>query len=67
MRGVFYCFVNGHGLVLNNVNSPRLRLGLVRYFPEHTFYQIGARYPDRVSLQTKMRAIADSWLRRLRP
>jgi len=29
-------------------------------FHQHTFYQIGSRYPGRASYQAKMRAIADS-------
>jgi hypothetical protein len=59
---VFYCVVNGHGLVLNNVNSQGSGSAWYDIFPSTLFYQIGARYPGRVSLQTKMRAIADSWL-----
>jgi hypothetical protein len=59
---VFYCLVNGHGLVLNNVNSQGSGSAWYDIFPSTLFYQIGARYPGRVSLQTKMRAIADSWL-----
>ena len=59
---VFYCNVNGHGLVLNNVNSQGSGSAWYDIFPSTLFYQIGARYPGRASLQTKMRAIADSWL-----
>jgi hypothetical protein len=59
---VFYCLVNGHGLVLNNVNSQGSGSAWYDIFPSILFYQIGARYPGRASLETKMRAIADSWL-----
>lgn len=59
---VFYCVVNGHGLVLNNLNSQGSGSAWYDIFPSALFYQIGARYPGRVSLQTKMRTIADSWL-----
>jgi hypothetical protein len=59
---VFYCLVNGHGLVLNNVNSQGSGSAWYDIFPSTLFYQIGARYPGRVSFQAKMRAIADSWL-----
>jgi len=59
---VFYCVVNGHGLVLNNVNSPGSGSAWYDIFPSTLFYQLGSRYPGRVSLQTKMAAIADSWL-----
>jgi hypothetical protein len=59
---VFYCVVNGHGLLLNNVNSQGSGSAWYDIFPSTLFYQIGARYPGRPSLQTKMRAIADSWL-----
>src|SRR6266568_9658797 len=59
---VFYCVVNGHGLVLNNVNSQGSGSAWYDIFPSTLFYQIGSRYPGRASLQTKMAAIADSWL-----
>ena len=59
---VFYCVVNGHGLVLNNVNSQGSGSAWYDIFPSALFYQIGSRYPGRPSLQTKMAAIADSWL-----
>src|SRR5712691_2273633 len=59
---VFYCAVNGHGLVLNNVNSQGSGSAWYDIFPSTLFYQIGARYPGRTSFQTKMRAVADSWL-----
>ena len=59
---VFYCVVNGHGLVLNNVNSQGSGSAWYDIFPSTLFYQIGARYPGRASFQAKMRAIADSWL-----
>lgn len=59
---VFYCVVNGHGLLLNNVNSPGSGSAWYDIFPSTLFYQIGSRYPGRAPLQTKMAAIADSWL-----
>jgi len=59
---VFYCVVNGHGLILNNVNSQGSGSAWYDIFPSTLFYQIGARYPGRVSMQTKLAAIADSWL-----
>jgi len=59
---VFYCVVNGHGLVFNNVNSQGSGSAWYDIFPSTLFYQIGSRYPGHVSFQTKMAAIADSWL-----
>ena len=59
---VFYSLVNGHGLVLNNLNSQGSGSAWYDIFPSTLFYQIGARYPGRPSFQSKMRAIADSWL-----
>jgi hypothetical protein len=59
---VFYSIVNGHGLVLNNVNSQGSGSAWYDIFPSALFYQIGARYPGRTSFDSKMRAIADSWL-----
>ena len=59
---VFFCVVNGHGLVLNNVNSQGSGSAWYDIFPSTLFYQIGSRYPGRASLQSKMAAIADSWL-----
>ena len=59
---VFYCNVNGHGLILNNVNSQGSGSAWYDLFPSTLLYQIGSRYPGRASLQTKMTAIADSWL-----
>jgi hypothetical protein len=59
---VFYCSVNGYGLVLNNLNSQGSGSAWYDIFPSTLFYQIGARYPGRASFQAKMRAIADSWL-----
>jgi hypothetical protein len=47
---------------LNNVNSQGSGSAWYDIFPSTLFYQIGARYPGRISMQTKMRAIADSWL-----
>jgi hypothetical protein len=59
---VFYCVVNGHGLVFNNVNSQGSGSAWYDIFPSALFYEIGSRYPGRASLQAKMAAIADSWL-----
>lgn len=59
---VFYSVVNGHGLLLNNVNSQGSGSAWYDIFPSTLFYQLGSRYPGRASLQTKMAAIADSWL-----
>lgn len=59
---VFYCVVNGHGLVLNNVNSQGSGSAWYDIYPSILFYEIGSRYPGRVSFQTKMAAIANSWL-----
>jgi len=59
---VFYCVVNGHGLVLNNLNSVGSGSAWYDIFPSILFYQIGARYPGRPSYQAKMHAIAESWL-----
>ncbi len=59
---VFYCVVNGHGLALNNVNSQGSGSAWYDIFPSTLFYQLGSRYPGRASLQTKLAAIADSWL-----
>jgi hypothetical protein len=59
---VYYCVVNGHGLVLNNVNSRGSGSAWYDIFPNVLLYQIGSHYPGRASLQTKMAAIADSWL-----
>ncbi len=59
---VFYCLVNGHGLVLNNLNSQGSGSAWYDIFPSMLFYEIGSRYPGRASFQTKMAAIADSWL-----
>ena len=59
---VFYSVVNGHGLVLNNVNSQGSGSAWYDIFPSALLYQIGSRYPGRASLSTKMAAIADSWL-----
>ena len=58
----FYCVANGHGLVLNNLNSQGSGSAWYDIFPSTMFYHIGSRYPGRVSMQTKMAAIADSWL-----
>jgi len=58
----FYSVVNGHGLVLNNVNSQGSGSAWYDIFPSALFYQIGSRYPGRATYQAEMRAIADSWL-----
>ena len=58
----FYSVVNGHGLVLNNVNSQGSGSAWYDIFPSTLFYQIGSRYPGRPTYQAEMRAIADSWL-----
>jgi len=58
----FYSVVNGHGLVLNNLNSQGSGSAWYDIFPSALFYQIGSRYPGRATYQTEMRAIADSWL-----
>jgi hypothetical protein len=58
----FYSVVNGHGLVLNNVNSQGSGSAWYDIFPSALFYQIGSRYPGRPTYQAEMRAIADSWL-----
>jgi len=57
----FYSVVNGHGLVLNNINSQGAGSAWYDIFPSALFYQIGSRYPGRAAYQTEMRAIADSW------
>lgn len=59
---VFYSVINGHGLVLNNVDSRGSGSAWYDIFPSTLFYQIGSRYPGRASYQLKMRSIADSWL-----
>lgn len=59
---VFYSVVNGHGLVLNNIQSQGAGSAWYDLFPSALFYQIGTRYPGRTSYQIKMKAIADSWL-----
>jgi hypothetical protein len=59
---VFFSVVNGHGLVLNNVNSQGSGSAWYDIFPSALFYQIGSRYPGRATYQADMRAIADSWL-----
>ena len=58
----FYSVVNGHGLVLNNINSQGSGSAWYDIFPSTLFYQIGTHYPGRSSFQNKMHAIADSWL-----
>jgi hypothetical protein len=58
---VFYCAVNGHGLVLNNVNSQGSGSAWYDIFPSTLFYQISARYPGRALFQSNMLAIAESW------
>ena len=49
----FYCVVNGHGLVLNNLNSQGSGSAWYDIFPSTLLYQIGSRYPGRASLQTR--------------
>jgi hypothetical protein len=49
-------------LVLNNLNSHGSGSAWYDIFPSILFYEIGSRYPGRASFQTKMAAIADSWL-----
>jgi hypothetical protein len=58
----FYSVVNGHGLVLNNVNSQGSGSAWYDIFPSALFYHIGSRYPSNSTYQAEMRAIADSWL-----
>ncbi len=58
----YYCLVNGHGLVLNNINSTGSGSGWYDIFPSTMFYQVGSRYPGRSSYTNEMKAIADSWL-----
>jgi hypothetical protein len=58
----FYSVVNGHGLVLNNVNSQGSGSAWYDIFPSALFYHIGSRYPGNPTYQAEMRAIADSWL-----
>jgi hypothetical protein len=59
---VFYSVVNGHGLVLNNVNSQGTGSAWYDIFPSALFYHIGSRYPGNATYQAEMRAIAESWL-----
>lgn len=59
---VFYCIANGHGLVLNNLNSQGSGSSWYDIYPSILFYEIGSRYPGRASYQAKMTAIANSWL-----
>jgi len=49
-------------LILNNLNSQGSGSAWYDIFPSTLYYQIGARYPGRDSMQAKMHAIADSWL-----
>jgi hypothetical protein len=58
----FYSVVNGHGLVLNNVNSQGSGSAWYDIFPSALFYHIGSRYPGNPAYQAEMRAVADSWL-----
>ncbi len=58
----FYSVVNGHGLVLNNVNSQSSGSAWYDIFPSTLFYHIGSRYPSNATYSAEMRAIADSWL-----
>jgi hypothetical protein len=57
----FYSVVNGHGLVLNNINSQGSGSGWYDIYPSTLFYQISARYPGRALFQSNLVAIAESW------
>jgi hypothetical protein len=57
----FYSIVNGHGLLLNNINSEGSGSGWYDIFPCTLLYQISARYPGRILFQSNMVAIAESW------
>ncbi|HVU27004.1 MAG TPA: hypothetical protein VHG71_04625 [Verrucomicrobiae bacterium] len=57
----FYSVVNGHGLVLNNINSQGSGSGWYDIFPGTLFYQISAHYPPRPLFQSNMVAMAESW------
>jgi hypothetical protein len=57
----FYSIVNGHGLILNNINSKGSGSAWYDIFPSTLFYQISARYPGRALFQSNMLAIAESW------
>ena len=57
----FYSVVNGHGLVLNNINSQGSGSSWYDIFPSTLFYQISLRYPARALFQSNMVAIAESW------
>ena len=58
----FYSVVNGHGLLLNNINSTGSGSGWYDIFPCTLLYQISGRYPGRPLFQSNMAAIANSWL-----
>jgi hypothetical protein len=58
----FYSVVNGHGLVLNNVDSQGSGSAWYDIFPSTLFYHIGSRYPSNSTYRAEMRGIADSWL-----
>jgi len=57
----FYSIVNRHGLLLNNINSTGSGSGWYDIFPCTLLYQISARYPGNLLLQSNMVAIAESW------
>jgi hypothetical protein len=57
----FYSIVNGHGLVLNNINSQGSGSAWYDIFPSTLFYQISARYSGRALFQSNLLAIAESW------
>lgn len=59
---VFYSVINGHGLVLNNVDSQGAKSAWYDIFPSILFYQIGSHYRNRTTFDAKMTAIAESWL-----
>ena len=58
----YFSVVNGRGVVFNGVNSQGSGSAWYDIYPSILFYELGSRYPGRPTLQTKMTAIADSWL-----
>lgn len=62
MCEAYYTTLNGHGLVLNNVDSQGAGSFWYDLFPSCLFFQIDALYPGHAGLDKKMRAVADSWL-----
>ncbi|MDP4085325.1 MAG: discoidin domain-containing protein [Bacillota bacterium] len=63
MCEAYYASINGHGLVLNNVNVKN-SCGSFWYdiFPSCLFYHLGALYPENELILKKMKEIAESWL-----